>query len=126
MKPENSVGKICPYCQSPIKPDSDVIVCPECGIAHHASCWKENDGCTTYGCTGEHVEDTEEEYWREKVVPETSVTIAESKYKRAFNITAIIMVVVMLLLIIFTNSCEKEESAVEEYTSQAEWTLHNT
>ena len=25
-------------------------VCPECGIPHHAECWEENGGCTTFGC----------------------------------------------------------------------------
>ena len=44
------VGKICPYCQTPLKPQDRVIVCPQCGMPHHQDCWQDNGGCTTYGC----------------------------------------------------------------------------
>lgn len=44
------VGKTCPYDQYPIASGDQVIVCPECGVPHHADCWLENGGCTTYGC----------------------------------------------------------------------------
>jgi len=27
-----------------------VHVCPACDVPHHAECWNENGGCTTYGC----------------------------------------------------------------------------
>lgn len=43
-------NKICPYCQSKIKDDLDVIVCSLCGAPHHKECYEENGGCTTYGC----------------------------------------------------------------------------
>lgn len=49
---EEHVGKTCPYCRFPIKPGEEIVVCPECEVPHHADCWDENDGCTTYGCTG--------------------------------------------------------------------------
>ncbi len=45
-------GKNCPFCQTPIKPGVDVIICPACDMPHHTECWRENGGCTTYGCTG--------------------------------------------------------------------------
>jgi len=45
-----SAGKICPYCQTEIQPGEEVIVCPACNVPHHADCWTENGGCTTYGC----------------------------------------------------------------------------
>ncbi len=48
----SSVGKTCPYCQFPLKADSDVTICSVCGIPHHLECWAENGGCTTYGCCG--------------------------------------------------------------------------
>jgi hypothetical protein len=44
------IGKNCPFCQTPIKPSDNVIVCSECEIPHHRECWNENHGCTTYGC----------------------------------------------------------------------------
>lgn len=43
-------NKICPYCQSKIKDDLDMIVCSLCGSPHHKECYEENGGCTTYGC----------------------------------------------------------------------------
>lgn len=50
----NEVGKVCPYCQMPIKPGALVMKCPICGIPHHNECWRENGNkCTTYGCVGQ-------------------------------------------------------------------------
>jgi hypothetical protein len=43
-------GKICPYCQSPLKKNADAVICSSCGTPHHKECWEENRGCTTYGC----------------------------------------------------------------------------
>jgi hypothetical protein len=28
------------------------MTCPACKVPHHADCWSENQGCTTYGCKG--------------------------------------------------------------------------
>lgn len=53
---ENYVGKICPFCKTEIKEEDAVMVCPACGIAHHAECWNENKGCTTFGCSQQHNE----------------------------------------------------------------------
>ena len=44
--------KTCPYCQTPIQPGAPVIVCNACGSTHHAECWQQNRGCTTFGCHG--------------------------------------------------------------------------
>jgi hypothetical protein len=46
------VGKTCPYCRFPLKPGEQVMTCPACKVPHHADCWSENRGCTTYGCQG--------------------------------------------------------------------------
>lgn len=43
-------GDVCPYCQTPLQPKEQVIVCPTCRVAHHLECWTENRRCTTYGC----------------------------------------------------------------------------
>ena len=45
------VGKTCPYCQTPLKPHDMVVICAACDIPHHAECWQENHGCTTFGCS---------------------------------------------------------------------------
>lgn len=46
------VGKICPYCKAEIKEGDDVVICSSCEMPHHKDCWIENQGCTTFGCTG--------------------------------------------------------------------------
>jgi uncharacterized RDD family membrane protein YckC len=46
------IGKTCPYCQFPIKAESEIHLCTGCKIAHHRECWQENGGCTTLGCSG--------------------------------------------------------------------------
>ena len=64
-------GKICPYCQSPLKKNADAIICSACGTPHHRECWEENKGCTTYGCKmNPTTEDTFE-------VPEEAVDIGD-------------------------------------------------
>jgi len=50
--PRDYIGKNCPYCQTPIKPVDDVVVCTVCEQPHHRECWIENGGCTTFGCPG--------------------------------------------------------------------------
>ncbi len=42
---------MCPFCRFPVKKGEEVITCPDCQITLHADCWRENDGCTTYGCS---------------------------------------------------------------------------
>jgi len=47
---QNHIGKTCPYCQFPIKHESETVQCPACKSPHHQECWEENEGCTTFGC----------------------------------------------------------------------------
>lgn len=49
----NYLGKKCPYCNITFKEDDAVVFCKVCDMPHHLSCWKENGGCTTFGCMGE-------------------------------------------------------------------------
>lgn len=52
--PVNSVGSPrCPYCRALLRPGEYVVTCQECGLQHHQDCWKENQGCSTYGCRGQ-------------------------------------------------------------------------
>ena len=59
--PENNVvpssvpelaGKTCPFCKAPFMEGEAVVFCSHCEMPHHLECWKENGGCTTFGCTG--------------------------------------------------------------------------
>ena len=45
-------GKTCPFCKSPLMEGEAVVFCSHCEMPHHLECWKENGGCTTFGCTG--------------------------------------------------------------------------
>lgn len=45
-------GKKCPFCKTLFKEDDVIVVCSTCEMPHHLSCWQENNGCTTFGCTG--------------------------------------------------------------------------
>lgn len=49
---DSVIGKLCPYCQFPIKAKDNVVFCSACGIPHHRECWEENGSCTTFGCQG--------------------------------------------------------------------------
>ncbi len=49
---QKHIGKTCPYCQFPLKADSEAVACPSCKVPHHRECWEENSGCTTFGCGG--------------------------------------------------------------------------
>ena len=46
------VGKICPYCKCKFEENDEVVVCSDCEMPHHKDCWIENQGCTTFGCSG--------------------------------------------------------------------------
>ena len=39
----------CPY-DGEVGFIEEATVCPSCNTPHHAECWEENGGCTTYGC----------------------------------------------------------------------------
>ena len=41
----NYNGCICDVCKQAFTPESDVVVCPECGTPHHRSCYKELGHC---------------------------------------------------------------------------------
>ena len=45
-------GKTCPFCKAPFIEGEAVVFCSHCEMPHHLDCWKENGGCTTFGCTG--------------------------------------------------------------------------
>ena len=49
---EDYIGIICSFCKTRIKEDDSVVICSVCELPHYLSCWHENNGCTTFGCTG--------------------------------------------------------------------------
>jgi len=47
----HQASSMCPYCRSEISSTDRTRVCPSCHTSHHADCWKENMGCTVFGCS---------------------------------------------------------------------------
>jgi hypothetical protein len=45
------VARTCPYCLTGFTTDAKIAICSACGSPHHADCWRENGGCTAYGCS---------------------------------------------------------------------------
>lgn len=42
---------VCPYCRTPMDAAAgEELFCSGCGTPHHADCYKENGGCTVFGC----------------------------------------------------------------------------
>src|SRR5246127_5015026 len=43
---------VCPYCRMPFDEASPPrIFCTACGMPHHEDCYRENGGCTVFGCS---------------------------------------------------------------------------
>ncbi len=44
-------GPVCPYCRMPFEETGPVkVFCTACGTPHHEDCYRENGGCTVFGC----------------------------------------------------------------------------
>jgi hypothetical protein len=48
----DTAGKSCSICQSGIIAGEHIVFCPDCALPFHEECWKENGGCSQYGCPG--------------------------------------------------------------------------
>jgi hypothetical protein len=40
----------CAVCHSALMPGEETTACPDCAMTYHAECWRENFGCSSYGC----------------------------------------------------------------------------
>jgi hypothetical protein len=40
----------CSICQWQTTAEDQITACPSCGLTFHSACWKENCGCSAYGC----------------------------------------------------------------------------
>lgn len=47
-----TAGKSCSICQTTIIAGEQAVRCPHCELPFHQECWKENKGCSAYGCKG--------------------------------------------------------------------------
>lgn len=46
------MNPICPYCRTEVGSSAEERMdCPGCGTPHHPDCFKENGGCTVFGCS---------------------------------------------------------------------------
>lgn len=46
----STAGKVCSICQTAIIAGEDILTCGHCALPFHVDCWKENQGCSAYGC----------------------------------------------------------------------------
>jgi tetratricopeptide (TPR) repeat protein len=82
--------KICGYCQSAIKNNSDVFYCPGCKTPYHPDCWEESEGCAVYGCTyqsGNHSIEVSAEHNIEDLYVNIEYLINERRYTEAITET---------------------------------------
>jgi len=47
-----TTGKSCSICQTTIIGGEAAVRCAACELPFHEECWKENKGCSAYGCKG--------------------------------------------------------------------------
>ena len=45
-----TAGKVCSICQTGILVGEKIVYCPDCSLPFHHECWRENGGCSVYGC----------------------------------------------------------------------------
>jgi hypothetical protein len=50
--PEGAIGiqEICGVCQTALEDDDERTTCDACSLPFHEECWRENLGCSAYGC----------------------------------------------------------------------------
>lgn len=86
------VGKTCPYCQTPIKPDAEVVICSDCGMPHHRECWQESRHCTTFGCAGKPSDAVAETAPSEQPAAGETLPFAKksSRWKVVFNLLLLV------------------------------------
>ncbi|MGH7201458.1 MAG: FHA domain-containing protein, partial [Planctomycetaceae bacterium] len=50
-EPESiGVKEVCSVCQSDLDEEDERTICSACGLPFHSECWRENLGCSAYGC----------------------------------------------------------------------------
>jgi hypothetical protein len=47
----STATQFCGVCQSSIEPGESTTICPDCGLTFHRDSWRENFGCSAYGCS---------------------------------------------------------------------------
>lgn len=47
-----AAGRLCSICQTSIIAGEKICACPHCALPFHGECWRENRGCSAYGCLG--------------------------------------------------------------------------
>ncbi|HWE02634.1 MAG TPA: FHA domain-containing protein [Tepidisphaeraceae bacterium] len=47
---EEQEERTCGVCHAAIAVFDEIAQCPSCGLSFHGDCWRENHGCSSYGC----------------------------------------------------------------------------
>ncbi len=48
--------KICPYCQSTVIGDNNLVYCNKCEVPYHGECWQEISSCVIFGCDSKNAD----------------------------------------------------------------------
>ncbi len=101
---DEHVGKVCSYCQSPIKPGDQVQICTDCQAPHHQECWEENHGCTTYGCRmtnfgAESLPESAASLSQRAASFETTVASRDAVIKKRWNTLTIVLLITIIVLL---------------------------
>jgi len=67
-------GLSCPVCNKSFTDEADVVVCPQCGLPHHRSCWAVENHCHEADKHG-----TPEQWSRDKQTASTSTNHSNSR-----------------------------------------------
>lgn len=68
----------CGVCHGEIQPLEETTRCPACGARFHVECWKENGGCSAYGCSQVGAVPVESEHAASADVQDASNLISEA------------------------------------------------
>jgi hypothetical protein len=77
----------CPVCDVHFSENDDIVVCPDCGTAHHRECWKANGKCFNHHRHGEDFENVKEveEYSEAPEFSEEENGFSEPENNENFN-----------------------------------------
>ena len=122
---EEHIGKICPFCKTEIKEDDTVKICPACGIPHHQSCWEENRGCTTFGCSEQHYEPqdngTAESSVADSIEQYNSAIQSKKPKKKSTKIVVIAASALIIIIIGILGFQTYQKNALHNRLKSADW-----
>lgn len=79
VKVKNPDPPLCPFCKENLS--EQLFMCPRCKASHHLECWKQNSGCTVFGCGFKSAPDVAYERLISPVAPVYYSTATTNDYR---------------------------------------------